>query len=1348
MKKRRSLIWIVLIVLIFSSFNISASSGMKNTSSTDIDDLSFKQKINIPIDTSLEISKFQPIDIRINFKNPCWALDENHNSIRIAYDDGSGLIELESQIYDLNFTKKRLVDSCSAVFLIPEYANGNEKYFVVYDSEEIGQTNYYDYISLEDSHYYFEPIPGQKIEFDYYGIIQDEFVEYAVMQKGEMVGNPASQFVARLKPNTKQVEISNVDQIAVFDMRYGTNSFPDYYGTSHAKKVNKNILVDGNLMVRFKIEAYSPDNKLKTDNIYTYYYCPTDIKRLFVDVNHEVLDSINIEDPSMFDGSYAGIATTETRSNTLDKMNFGDLLPNIHVYDDNENVKSYLLPRDPSESREYILSTDDDIDLGSKAWLSLDDTLTGKAHGLIMHSNTGIVEGGKDGVQVKSYVEQNVKLPGMESDSGSIYFMRNSYERGERHNTVLSKGLNVHFGVEFISANNEGFQRIDSESEIYQKLYPNIPIKREDIEDDGKEEERYSLTVYAHNSPSDPFGPVLSTVLGIRVPYTSVEIYKEGNIQSSGSVSRLPLKAVEFDLEDLRFFQKIRTILNVFDWKNLSLFKKISFPNLEPGVYVVKVFRETPSIHKERRFIGVKVIDLREDSRVNVICRTQASIHVSAIDQNDKPTENVKLLLEKDGVTISESTTDVNGSAIITAPYFQNKHYNLKVMYQGFIVEEKMVALKLINILIPLKKQVSFKKYSLSLSIKDKWGFSPEIEVDPVLTSHLSTNPIVIPANKTGEGKYRFDNLIQKPYDLEMNYKGFRYKKGLYLDKDETLDLVFPAEYQVEFNVMNSFSYDLCKGELLINRNDRTEKILIEDNGNTMITVPPGKYGVTIHSEDGKILAKQDIQVRGDKNVNIVIHQDSILHIIVTYLGIALIIFSIIYMIKKRKIFAGLRLIIIALILIALVSSWWTLTGQNDTTSSETNTYLIPSKIITTTTSTNFVGGELGHVPSEVDFVLSTLSYLLLISLLLILIGTFTGKKFKKTTGFVSILGLFLLFLTILVYYITLSQITDVTTGVMYGEGNFEISIPGSGASEILTSTWGPGIGFYLIITSFIILIGVTNDRLVEIGKFKEWEVKRFPKGRDLIVDGLMDGMKKHRIHSFVELDVTKALSQIEKGKKKGKKVSFTGWIIKCIAQAVSEHKQVHAIRLGRRRVVVFDDVDVSVIYDRTVKGESMPMIHVIRDTNKKNVQEITREVRSIKARYLDEKTLVAKLSKEFKIVKLVIRLPRFIRKSIWKKLRKDPFFAKKAIGTVMVSSLGMIGKFPGWTTTIGVHPLFIAIFGTTTKQRRVGKRTESRKYLSMTISFDHEVLDGVPYTRFLNRLTELIENAYFLDKI
>jgi pyruvate/2-oxoglutarate dehydrogenase complex dihydrolipoamide acyltransferase (E2) component len=37
------------------------------------------------------------------------------------------------------------------------------------------------------------------------------------------------------------------------------------------------------------------------------------------------------------------------------------------------------------------------------------------------------------------------------------------------------------------------------------------------------------------------------------------------------------------------------------------------------------------------------------------------------------------------------------------------------------------------------------------------------------------------------------------------------------------------------------------------------------------------------------------------------------------------------------------------------------------------------------------------------------------------------------------------------------------------------------------------------------------------------------------------------------------------------------------------------------------------------------------------------------------------------------------------------------------------------------------------------------REYLSVTISFDHDVIDGAPAARFAQRLKELIESGYGL---
>jgi pyruvate/2-oxoglutarate dehydrogenase complex dihydrolipoamide acyltransferase (E2) component len=40
----------------------------------------------------------------------------------------------------------------------------------------------------------------------------------------------------------------------------------------------------------------------------------------------------------------------------------------------------------------------------------------------------------------------------------------------------------------------------------------------------------------------------------------------------------------------------------------------------------------------------------------------------------------------------------------------------------------------------------------------------------------------------------------------------------------------------------------------------------------------------------------------------------------------------------------------------------------------------------------------------------------------------------------------------------------------------------------------------------------------------------------------------------------------------------------------------------------------------------------------------------------------------------------------------------------------------------------------------------EPREILILTVTFDHDIVDGGPATRFVRRLVELIESAYGLD--
>lgn len=447
---KNSSILTVTIIIFLSLFSKSVSSEENNTK--DIEDLDFKQELHISIDTSLDEAKLQPIDIHVNFNNPCWAKNETVHSVHVCYEDNLGLNEIESQIYDLEYQDEIHIKSCNLVFLIPETANGKERYYVFYDSSETKQPKYLDHIILEDTHYFYEPIPGQKIDFDYYQIKEDGYVIYAIIQNGGLLGNPVALAVIKFKLGSTEVETNNFDQLGIFEMRYDINNYPWYYGTSWAEKVNKNILVDGNLMVRVRIEGISPQGEFKTDNIYTYYYCPSETKKIYVNAYHEVIKTPEIKDSIAIDGSYAGIVTIKSRSASIEKMNVGDILPLLSIYGEDNIIKDFNFPKDPDSVKpEYILTTEDDCDLGEKAWVCLSDPSSGRAHGLIFNSNSGLVEGKDDGIQIKAYTVQNVKLPGLEADSGTLLCTRNAYEKVGEQNIILSKGFNVNFNIEFIS---------------------------------------------------------------------------------------------------------------------------------------------------------------------------------------------------------------------------------------------------------------------------------------------------------------------------------------------------------------------------------------------------------------------------------------------------------------------------------------------------------------------------------------------------------------------------------------------------------------------------------------------------------------------------------------------------------------------------------------------------------------------------------------------------------------------------------------------------------------------------------------------------------------------------------
>ncbi len=273
-----------------------------------------------------------------------------------------------------------------------------------------------------------------------------------------------------------------------------------------------------------------------------------------------------------------------------------------------------------------------------------------------------------------------------------------------------------------------------------------------------------------------------------------------------------------------------------------------------------------------------------------------------------------------------------------------------------------------------------------------------------------------------------------------------------------------------------------------------------------------------------------------------------------------------------------------------------------------------------------------------------------------------------------------------------------------------------------------------------------------DIGTFTE---AAYPAFRNATVDTLILGRRRMHIPFLLEIDVTEGRRRMAEAKARtGQAPSFTAWIVKGLGQAVSEHKAVCGFRKGRRRLVVFDDVDVSVVVERAVEGprapaQTLPMPTVIRRAEAKSLAEIQEGIRAAQGGNLAPGQVDLTGRTSLRLLRLFVRLPRPLRHALyWRRLMRNPFLFKKTMGTVAVTSIGSAGKGggQGWAVPIGLHPLIVTVGGIARKPGLDGEAIAVRELLDLTLLFDHEVIDGAPVARFIRRLKELLESGFGLE--
>lgn len=254
-----------------------------------------------------------------------------------------------------------------------------------------------------------------------------------------------------------------------------------------------------------------------------------------------------------------------------------------------------------------------------------------------------------------------------------------------------------------------------------------------------------------------------------------------------------------------------------------------------------------------------------------------------------------------------------------------------------------------------------------------------------------------------------------------------------------------------------------------------------------------------------------------------------------------------------------------------------------------------------------------------------------------------------------------------------------------------------------------------------------------------------YPSSRRLTIDVGRLARERHRVHALLDVDVTDARARVRARRRDDRRWSFTAWVVKTIADSVAAHPEVAAFhRPARARVAVFDEVDVALVVERAVRGVHVPLPLVVRRADLRSVADIGGDIAAAKAQAVhDEGDLVLGSRGDPRSLRLFLRLPGWLRLALmrwW--LLGAPRRAKAAMGNVMVTTTGMVGRVRGWIVPTTVHPLCLAL-GSLTDEPAVHEGVVAvRSMLRITVVLDHDVVDGVPAGRFVADLVRRMEAA------
>jgi pyruvate/2-oxoglutarate dehydrogenase complex dihydrolipoamide acyltransferase (E2) component len=106
--------------------------------------------------------------------------------------------------------------------------------------------------------------------------------------------------------------------------------------------------------------------------------------------------------------------------------------------------------------------------------------------------------------------------------------------------------------------------------------------------------------------------------------------------------------------------------------------------------------------------------------------------------------------------------------------------------------------------------------------------------------------------------------------------------------------------------------------------------------------------------------------------------------------------------------------------------------------------------------------------------------------------------------------------------------------------------------------------------------------------------------------------------------------------------------------------------------------------------------------------------------------------------------IPGFLLRRFIRIADKNIYMAKK-YGKIAVTAVGMYSKDPVWFIPHGTATVLVTVGSINKKVVEIANQFVCHEHLCLTVSFDHNIVDGAPASRFMNQFIETIKSGKLL---